>query len=62
VGKGRTHRLGGFGLLAFVIVQDAQEENPGQLGHVLQRPGAVGAAQDVADAPHVGIERGLGGE
>ena len=31
-------------------VQDAQKENPGQFGDVLQGPGAIRPAHDVADA------------
>ena len=41
----------GFRLLALLLlVQDAQEEYPGQLWDVLHGAGAVAAAHDVADA------------
>ncbi len=48
--KTRAH---GFGLLLvanLLRVEDAQEQNPGQLGNVLQRTRAVGAPHYVADA------------
>ncbi len=46
----------------FLLVEDAQEENPGQLGHILHRPGAVAPAHDVADALDGLIDRLLGGQ
>jgi len=50
------------GLDLFALVEDAQEEDPGELGHVLQRPGAVGAPHDVADRLDGLVDRLLRGE
>ena len=44
----------------FLGVEQAQEQYPGQLRHVLQRAGAIGAAHDVADGFDEGRQR-LGG-
>jgi hypothetical protein len=41
--------LGALGILGFLLVQDAQEENPSEFGNVLQRPGTIRAPHDVAD-------------
>jgi len=53
-------RLVSFDL--FALIQDPREEDPGDLRHVLQRPGAVGAPRDVADLLDGGVDRLLGGE
>jgi len=34
----------------FLLVEDAQKENPGQFRNILHRPGAVAAPHDIADA------------
>ena len=50
-------------LLARLLrVKQAQEQNPGQFWHILQRAGAVGAAHDVAHALDEGRERLRGGD
>ena len=41
-----------LGLLGFdflTLIENAQEEQPGQLWNILERSGAVAAAQDVTD-------------
>src|SRR5205823_12546292 len=53
----RADRLGFLGLTLLALVEDAEEEDPGQLRDVLHRPGAVGAAQDVADGPDGRVDR-----
>jgi hypothetical protein len=57
-----AQRRGLLLLAPLVLVEDAQEEDPGQFGHVLHRAGAVAAAHDVADALDRLIHRLLGGE
>ena len=58
-GRRETHaqRLGFLGLVRLPLVEDAQEQNPSQFRDVLQRPGAIGAAHDVADGFHRGVQR-----
>jgi hypothetical protein len=49
--------LGLLGLLLLALVQDPQEQDPGQLGDVLQRPGTVRPAHDVADRLDRAVDR-----
>ena len=44
----------------FLLVENAEKENPGEFGHILQRPGAVAAPHYIADRFHGGIDRLLG--
>ncbi len=58
--------LGAYGLrlvrlARLALVEDPKEQDPGQLGHVLERPGAVGAPHDVADRLDGGVDGLLGG-
>ena len=46
---GPAHRFGSLPVAGLLGIEDAQEQNPRQLWHVLQRAGAVGSAHDVAD-------------
>jgi hypothetical protein len=48
-----------LGFLPLAIIENAQEENPGEFGDILQRARAVGTAQDVANTLDVGIKAGL---
>jgi hypothetical protein len=48
---GKVRQCFGFLLLAlFLLIEDAQKENPGQLGHILHRAGTVPTPHNVADA------------
>ena len=59
-GKGATHSLGFFLFLGFDLVENAQEQHPGQFGNVLHRAGHVAPAHDVADG-FDGLIDGLAG-
>ena len=43
--------LGCLGLAGLPLVEDSEEQDPCQLGHVLERTGAVRSAHDVPDTP-----------
>ncbi len=60
--ESRAHGTGPLGLACLALVQDSQEEDPGQLRDVLQRAGAVRAPHDVADALDGGVHRLRGRE
>jgi hypothetical protein len=62
IGEFGSYGFGLFGCLLFLFVEDAEEENPGDFGDVLQCSGAVGAAHDVADGFDVAVEGLLGVE
>lgn len=49
-------------LPGFLLIEDAEKPDPGQLGHVLGRAGAVAPPHDVADALHGGVDRLLRGQ
>ena len=51
-----------FNLPRLAFVQNPQEKNPRQFGHILHRPGAVAPAHDVADAPNGSVDGALRGE
>ena len=55
-------RLSLLGLALLALIEDSEEEDPRQLGDVLQRPRAVRAPHDVADRLHRGVHRLLGGK
>jgi hypothetical protein len=44
-----------------LVVEHAQEQNPGQFRHILHRAGAFGAAKHVTDRPDGRVERGDAG-
>ena len=50
-----------LGFHVFALIHKPQEEEPGELGDVLEGGGAVGAAHDVADGVYLGVYEGLGG-
>ena len=52
-----------FLLFAFLLlIQDAQEKNPGKLRHILQRARTVAPAHDITDRFYDLIHRMLGGK
>ena len=61
-GKGCADGFGLFGFLELLFVEDAEEEHPGDFGHVLKCSGAVGTAHDVANGFYVAVEGLLGVE
>jgi hypothetical protein len=52
----RPDRLGLLRLAFLALIKDAQEEDPGQLGHILHGPGAVAPPHDVADGLDGGVD------
>ena len=57
-----AHGLRAFSLLCFALVQDAEEEDPGQLRDVLERARAIRASHDVADTLDRSVDGLRGGE
>lgn len=54
----RPHGPAFLGLDLLSLVEDAQEEDPGQLGHILHGPGAVRATHHIAYAPDRAVDGG----
>src|ERR1035437_8998137 len=49
--------IGFFGFVRLTLIEDAEKEDPGQLGDIVHRAGHVGAAHDVADGFYGAVDR-----